>query len=109
MRGRPNGGASRKTLMRQYVPIRTDPLNAARIMKGLSRADVAKKIGVIVSTYYGWEKDGRLVKRESFYRLCEVLGIDPMSLIGGEPEWLAAQQQQDQTRAKVHSRWDSDA
>lgn len=50
-------------------------LKAARVNKGYTLADAAKKIGVSVSTLKNWEAGLTYPKQPAIERMCELYGI----------------------------------
>jgi len=50
-------------------------LNAARVNAGFTQADVAKKIGVAVSTIRNWESGKTFPKQPAIEQMCDLYGI----------------------------------
>lgn len=58
-------------------------IKSARVLKGLTQAQLAKKLGVHQSTIAIWEED---ISHVSFYnvdRLCKALDIEDMDVLRG--------------------------
>ena len=58
-------------------------IKSARVLKGLTQAQLAKKLGVHQSTIAIWEED---ISHVSFYnvdRLCRILEIEDINILRG--------------------------
>ncbi len=57
-------------------------LQTFRYLKGLSTREVARQVGVSVSTYRDWE-NGRSIKGEPYSELARVLGVHVLEVLEG--------------------------
>ena len=57
------------------------PLAIARITKGLTQAQLGKKLGVKQSTISNWERDINVMTFGDVQRVCEVLGITDINTL----------------------------
>ena len=61
----------------------TNVIRAARIMKGYTQAQLAKKLNIKQSTLSVWENDIGRVSFDNVCRLCRVLGIEDINVLRG--------------------------
>jgi transcriptional regulator with XRE-family HTH domain len=59
-------------------------LRAARLAAGLTVAELAKRIGMEMSTLLYWELQGKRPRESLVRRLADALGLDPRLLLDGE-------------------------
>lgn len=59
-----------------------DRIKAARLMKGLTRQDVADRLGVNVRTVGNWEDGATTPSALTFIAYAEIIGIDTDLLMG---------------------------
>ena len=59
-------------------------LKMLRQRRGLRATDIARSLGVPVSTYRDWEM-GREIRGEPYLKLAELLGVSVIELLGGVP------------------------
>lgn len=57
------------------------PLAIARITKGLTQAQLGKKLGVKQSTISNWERDINVMTFGDVQRVCKVLGITDINTL----------------------------
>lgn len=60
------------------------PLTIARITKGLTQAQLGKKLGVKQSTVSSWEKNINSMTFGDVQRVCKVLGITDINILRTE-------------------------
>lgn len=60
------------------------PLTIARITKGLTQAQLGKKLGVKQSTVSSWEKNINSMTFGDVQRVCKVLGITDINVLRTE-------------------------
>lgn len=56
-------------------------LAAAREKKGLSQADLAKKLGVVPSTVAGWELGTHGIRMDRLEAIAKALGVKVVELV----------------------------
>lgn len=56
-------------------------LEAHRVGKGLSRADLASRVGVSIPTIFRWETHQMAISWESLLKLAQVLELKPIDII----------------------------
>jgi len=61
--------------VRRNLRFSADALRAARLRAGLSRGEVAARVGVSEATVKGWENGERAPKASSHARLAKALGV----------------------------------
>lgn len=49
------------------------------LLKGHSKSEIARKIGVTRQTVYEWERTGR-ISDDSLFKLCAILSVDPFQI-----------------------------
>lgn len=59
-------------------------LHAAREAKGLSQAQMAKKLGLAQQSYAAWERRNVALRADQLGQLAEILGIGADQLLGNE-------------------------
>lgn len=52
-----------------------------RVHRDLTQEQLAKKIGVPVSTYNGWEKNSDSIKIGNVLKVCNALDVSPQDVI----------------------------
>lgn len=63
----------------------TEPLmtlGQMRERRGLTRTDMARKLGVSRQTYYRWEDDPKMIRLRDVESICEALRCSPEDIIG---------------------------
>ncbi len=61
-------------------------LRRLRVQRGLDASEIAKQVGVSVSTYRDWE-GGRQIRGEPYAKLADVFGVSlSQILLGGQPD-----------------------
>lgn len=56
-------------------------LKTARVAAGLTQEEAAEKLGTTAASLCRWEKGNRTPKVTMFFRMCELYGIEPASLV----------------------------
>ena len=70
--------------MRRNQRFSAEALRAARLRAGLSRVEVAQRVGVSEATVKGWENGTRAPKATSHAALAKALGVAPSVAPMGE-------------------------
>lgn len=63
---------------------KTTPLTMARISKGMTQAQLGKKLGVRQSTISQWEKNVNCMTFGDVQRVCKLLGITDINILKTE-------------------------
>ena len=60
---------------------KTTPLSLARISKGMTQAQLGKKLGVKQSTISQWESNINSMSFGDIIRVCKLLGINDLNVL----------------------------
>lgn len=71
-----------KTLFRSDYRILLGLLRSARQAAGVTQEDVAARLEIPRSTVTKWETGQQRMDVLEFWSLCEVMGVDPLELLG---------------------------
>lgn len=56
-------------------------LRQHRLVREISKEEMAQKLGVHINTYSNWENEPQKISIEAAYKICNIFGITPDMLI----------------------------